>query len=331
MEHHKEDTADTSADGQQPPFARDGRLLLVAADVACLMQPIVNLYFVGQPDAGDRGWVLIDAGLPGLARQIAAAAAARFGPDARPAAILLTHGHFDHIGGLRALAERWDAPIYAHPLELPYLDGRSAYPPPDPTVGGGMARLSPLYPAGPFDFGARLRALPGEGTVPHLPGWRAIDTPGHAPGHVSFFRTADRLLIAGDAFVTTRQESTVAALTKPQGVHGPPAYFTPDWVAARRSVEQLAVLDPSIAATGHGVPMRGERLRHQLPALARDFDRVAVPPRGRYSGHPAVTDARGVVSVPPPAPDPFVGVVAGVAAAGIALLALRRFRSTGPV
>jgi hypothetical protein len=47
---------------------------------------------------------------------------------ARPAAIVMTHGHFDHVGALASLAERWDVPIYAHPLELPYLDGRSSYP-----------------------------------------------------------------------------------------------------------------------------------------------------------------------------------------------------------
>ena len=53
-----------------------------------------------------------------------------------PAAVLLTHGHFDHVGALKELADQWDAPIYAHGLEHPYLDGRSSYPPPDPTVGG---------------------------------------------------------------------------------------------------------------------------------------------------------------------------------------------------
>jgi glyoxylase-like metal-dependent hydrolase (beta-lactamase superfamily II) len=314
--------------GGATQFARDGRFLLVADDVAGLMQPIVNLYFVGPRGAGDRAWVLIDAGLPGTAWQIANAAAERFGPESRPAAIMLTHGHFDHIGGLPRLADEWDAPIYAHALELPYLTGRSPYPPPDPTVGGGMARMSPLYPRGPFDFGARVRALPADGAVPHLPGWRAIHTPGHAPGHVSLFRDADRLILAGDAFVTTRQESAVAALTKPLELHGPPAYFTPDWEAARRSVAALAALAPEVAATGHGLPMRGEVLRRELRALANDFDRLGVPTQGRYVGHPAVTDEHGVVSVPPPAPDPFPAFAAGAAVAGTALFALWRARGS---
>ena len=301
------------------------------ADVAYLMQPIVNVYAVGARGAGDRSWVLVDAGLPGTADQIARAAEEYFGPGSRPAAIVLTHGHFDHRGGLRELAERWDVPVYAHELELPYLTGRSDYPPPDPTVGGGgMARLSFIYPRRPIDLGPRARALPADGTVPHLPGWRAIHTPGHSAGHVALFRDADRLLLAGDAFVTTKQESAVAALTKPQAVHGPPAYFTPDWPTARRSVEALAALRPEIAATGHGLPMRGEWLQQELDTLARDFDQRAVPRRGRYVEQPAVMDRRGLVSVPPPAPDPLPPILAGLglaAVAGGALLALRRCNS----
>ena len=125
----------SNGDGGFRPVAPD------VADVAYLAQPIVNVYAVGTPGAGDRSWVLVDAGLPGTAEQIARAAEEYFGPGARPAAIVLTHGHFDHRGGLRELAERWDVPVYAHELELPYLTGRSDYPPPDPTVGGGgMAR-----------------------------------------------------------------------------------------------------------------------------------------------------------------------------------------------
>jgi glyoxylase-like metal-dependent hydrolase (beta-lactamase superfamily II) len=64
--------------------------------------------------------------VPGTAALIPRAAATRFGPAARPAAIILTHGHFDHAGALDELAERWDAPIYAHELEEPYLTGRAA-------------------------------------------------------------------------------------------------------------------------------------------------------------------------------------------------------------
>ena len=302
----------------------------LTTDLAYMRDRIVNLFFAGEASAGDRGWTLVDAGLYGSAERIARAAADRFGPGARPAAIVLTHGHFDHVGALETLAERWDVPVYAHELELPYLTGRASYPPPDPTVGGGaMAFLSRTYPRGPIDLGSRVRTLPADGAVPGMPGWRWLHTPGHTPGHVSLFRDADRSLIAGDAFVTTKQESALAVLTQRQEVHGPPAYFTPDWDDARESVRQLAALDPVLAATGHGVPMRGDLLRQELDALARDFDRLARPAHGRYVSQPAVADASGVVSVPPPVPDHFARLLTGavvLAAAGMVVGALRRDR-----
>jgi len=269
-------------DPRQDDFRDDGTHE-VTPDLAYQALGIVNLAFYGPAGAGDRQWVLIDAGVMGATGCIAKAAAERFGPDSRPAAIVMTHGHFDHVGALEELAERWDAPVYAHELERPYLDGSAAYPPPDPSVGGGlMALMSRFYPRGPVNVGARLQTLPADGSVPAMPGWRWLHTPGHTPGHVSLWREADRLVVAGDAFITTRQESAYAVLTQEPEMHGPPMYFTPDWISARASVERLAALEPEIAVTGHGRAMRGPQMRAALHTLARDFDRIAVPEHGRY-------------------------------------------------
>jgi len=153
-----------------------------------------------------------------------------------------------------------------------------------------MARMSPLFPRGPFKAGPRLRALPADGTVPHMPGWRWIATPGHSPGHVSFWRESDRTLIAGDAFVTTAQESVYAALTQETEIHGPPMYYTTDWDSARRSVQTLAQLQPELVITGHGRPLHGPLLRSGLDKLARDLDSIAVPREGRYVKSPARAD-----------------------------------------
>ncbi|MGV7034731.1 MBL fold metallo-hydrolase [Methylobacterium symbioticum] len=260
----------------------------VTADLAYRRLAIVNVVFVGAEGAGDRGWVLIDAGIPGTKAAIRSAAEARFGRAARPAAIVLTHGHFDHVGVLEDLAAEWDAPVWAHALERPYLDGSAAYPAPDPSVGGGlMARISPLYPTSPVNVSDRLRILPEDGSVPPLPGWRWIHTPGHTPGHVSLWRNSDGSLIAGDAFVTTAQESAYAVATQAPEIHGPPMYLTVDWPAAADSVRALAALKPERAITGHGRPLGGPDLRRGLDALAQDFERVAVPEKGRYVAQPA--------------------------------------------
>src|SRR5688500_18217192 len=111
---------------------RASSVLQITHDVACLQLSIVNVYFVGTPAA----WVLVDAGQAVSHGSDLQAAAELFGPKSRPSAVVLTHGHFVHVGALPDLAELWDVPIFAHSLELPYLTWRSSYPPPDPTVGG---------------------------------------------------------------------------------------------------------------------------------------------------------------------------------------------------
>jgi glyoxylase-like metal-dependent hydrolase (beta-lactamase superfamily II) len=258
----------------------------IAADVAYKRLGMVNVVYFGAAAVGPQvptPWVLIDAGLPGTSTLIAHAAEEHFGKANLPVAIVLTHGHIDHVGALEDLAQLWDVPIYAHELERPYLDGTKSYPPPDPSVGGGMMSLtSPLFSRGPIDVSRWLRTLPDDGAVPGMPGWRWIHTPGHTPGHVSLFRQSDRTMIVGDAFITTKQESAYAVATQRPELHGPPMYFTPDWASARESVRRLAPLQPELVITGHGRPLEGAEMRQALDTLARDFDEVAVPKHGRY-------------------------------------------------
>ena len=104
---------------EKPMIRREdaGQVNSIAAEVAGLQVVMVNVYFIG-PHGGP--WVLVDAGLGWSADRICRQAEERFGAGRPPAAIVLTHGHFDHVGSLKELAEMWDVPVYAHRLEAPF-------------------------------------------------------------------------------------------------------------------------------------------------------------------------------------------------------------------
>lgn len=269
----------------------------VAPGVWGLKDLFVNVYMIHNPV--DNSWILVDTGLKSSASKIRRMAEHLFWPDTAPSAILLTHAHFDHIGSVNTLAEEWEIPVYAHHMEKPYLTGISSYPPADPSVGGGLlSAIAWAYPNGPIDIKNRLRILPPDGSVPGLPDWKYIHTPGHAPGHISLYRQRDGVLIAGDAFVTTKQESVLSVLLQTREISGPPKYFTYNWTSAARSVRLLAGLDPRVIATGHGRPMYGEEMRRSLHNLADHFEELAVPSHGIYVGDPALVNEQGVQYLP---------------------------------
>jgi glyoxylase-like metal-dependent hydrolase (beta-lactamase superfamily II) len=171
-----------------------------------------------------------------------------------------------------------------------------------------------VYPKGPIDVQEYLRELPEDGTVPHLPEWRWIHTPGHTPGHISLFRERDGVLVAGDAIVTTKQESVFSVMTQKKVVCGPPKYFTPDWGASARSVRELASLEPNVITTGHGHAMYGDEARKGLHKLARDFWMLGMPQKGRYVTEPALFNDQGPTYVPAARPNYMLIQVAAAAA-----------------
>lgn len=284
-------------DNQAKP---DSKYFEVAPGVWGMKDIFVNFYTLSNPD--DNTWVLVDAGLKTSAYKIKKMASAIFGEDAKPSCIILTHAHFDHVGALEQLEQEWNVPVYAHYLELPYLTGKSSYPPPDPTVGGGiMPLMSVVFPTGPINLWSRISVLSEDGSVPGLPEWKFLHTPGHAPGHISLYRESDGVLIAGDAFVTTNQQSALSIMFQTKKLTGPPKYFTYDWQLARQSVKELMKLEPETVATGHGKPMQGSAMRKALHSLYSNFDEEAVPMGGRYVKEPAVADATGFIYIPPAA------------------------------
>ena len=237
----------------------------IAGGVAVVPTLIANAYLVG--DAGS--WVLVDACTPGNESRIQRAAERRFGRGSRPRAILLTHGHFDHAGSAGPLADAWGVPIYAHSLEVPYLTGQSHYPPFDLSSPGFFTRIARFFPTSTVNLGTRVGALEPKQAIPGLAGWEIIETPGHTPGHVTFFRRKDGVLLAGDAVTTMNLDSFWDTVARRKQVCRPPVPATSNWKNARRSVELLAGLRPWLIAAGHGVPMRDAA--DELSRLAENF------------------------------------------------------------
>lgn len=287
-----------------------------AADVQRVATGIVNSYLVGTAAR----WILVDTGITGFARVIRRAAVARFGAGARPDAIILTHAHFDHAGNADALALEWQVPVYAHPLEMPYLTGRSKYPPQDPTVGGAIALMSRAFPHRGRTLRANLMPLRSD-IVPAAPEWRWIHTPGHTAGHVSLFRDSDGTLLSGDAFVTMNLDSWVEQVRRTPEPCSPPAPLTTDWDAARRSVQTLASLRPYAVGSGHGLPIAGDGVADEVDWFARTF---SPPEHGRYVAAPARTGPEGVEYLPPPVHDPFPRRATGAALVVIGAMGLAR-------
>ena len=237
---------------------------------------IVNVVMIGDPSGDD--WVLMDTGIPNSADSLMEIVSERFPRNNRPSAIILTHGHFDHVGGMEELIEEWKVPVFAHPGEFVYLSGQQTYPRPNiPRGRKSMTRMSNIFPDNTVNISSALLPLPQAGNIPGMPGWKWIHTPGHSPGHVSLFRESDKVLLAGDAFVTVRTDAFYKVITEKAEINGPPPYFTTDWEAANDSVKKLAALKPDITVTGHGPAMEGEELRIGLEELVNEFNEIAVP------------------------------------------------------
>ena len=204
---------------------QDKTLREIAPGVTVIPTLIANAYLVGD----GASWVLVDACTPGNESRIQRAAEHRFGPGGRPCAILLTHGHFDHAGSARPLAAAWGVRVYAHSRELPYLTGQANYPPFDLSSPGFFTRIARFFPNHTVNLETHVGVLEAKQAVPGLPNWEIIETPGHTPGHVAFFRCSDAVLLAGDAVTTMNLDSFLDTVIRRKQLCRPSLPATTDW------------------------------------------------------------------------------------------------------
>ena len=156
----------------------------------------------------------------------------------------LTHGHGDHQGSSAQICRTLSIPLACPSREADAIETRDigSLLPKNP-----VAQLIARNMAGPAVPVAR-RLTEGD----EIGGFRVIDVPGHSPGHVAYWREADRTLILGDVL------TNVNIFTMTPGLHQPPRVFTVDRAQNRRSVKRLLELglEPALVCFGHGAPLR---------------------------------------------------------------------------
>ena len=190
----------------------------------------INVYLVGD--------VLIDAATRQAEQRIMRQIAGR-----TVAAHALTHVHPDHQGSSHSICEQLGIPLWCGQADVPAME----------VPGSVIARAAPRivkslqerFWVGPPHPVARALSEGDE-----VAGFTVLETPGHTPGHLSFWRERDRVLIAGDVLVNM---NPITGIT---GLHEPLAFATPDPVRNRASARRLAELRPALTCFGHGPPLR---------------------------------------------------------------------------
>ena len=144
------------------------------------------------------------------------------GKGLEPAAILLTHAHFDHIGAIPGLLEKFPAlPVFVHEKDMPMF-------------GHPLNQLPPEYPS----F-AKPRNLAALDKLEDPDGLEILETPGHTPGGVCYYFPKDKLLLSGDTLFA----GSVGRTDLPGG----------DMATLTDSLQKLTALpDDTLVIPGHG-------------------------------------------------------------------------------
>lgn len=218
----------------------------------------MNCYLVREND----GFTLIDTTMLGSAKDILEAAAKLGAPIVR---IALTHAHGDHVGHLDALHTALPhAEVFISAREVRFLAGdRSLDASEQHDKLRGSWKICTTRPTRTISAGDRVGSL------------EVVESPGHTPGHQSFFDPRDGTLIAGDA-LQTQAGIAVAGVVRP--LFPFPAMGTWDKSVALESAIRLRALQPTRLAVGHGPVL--EQPKEELDrAIAEAMSKRGTPAR----------------------------------------------------
>jgi glyoxylase-like metal-dependent hydrolase (beta-lactamase superfamily II) len=190
----------------------------------------VNMYLIGD--------VLVDSGVSWTAAKLRRALEGR-----SVAGHAITHAHFDHQGASHFIAEALGIPVWCGEGDREALESG------DPATvllkPRGEARRFARALAGPAHPVSRTLREGDE-----VGGFTVIESPGHTPGHIAFWRSDDRVLVLGDVLFNRNP------VTLRRGLAEPFAIFTWDPAVNRASARKLAALGPELICFGHGAPLR---------------------------------------------------------------------------
>ncbi len=171
----------------------------------------------------------------------------------------VTHAHLDHQGGSHAVCERFAVPLMCGEGDRVALEtGDLAQV--LPSRDSWIARRSQRF-GGPGHPVARTLREGDE-----VGGFVVIETPGHTPGHLAFWRERDRVLVLGDVLFHRNPATLRRGLTEPF------RFATFDPALNRRSARKLAVLEPSVVCFGHGEPLRDSERFAAFVATLEDHE-----------------------------------------------------------
>jgi glyoxylase-like metal-dependent hydrolase (beta-lactamase superfamily II) len=203
----------------------------------------VDLGFVNAFFISDDAVTLIDTGLKGRADRIAKAVQ-DVGRDPKAIAnIALTHHHADHRGGLTKLRAP-GTKVFAHPLDAQIVRGDRK--PPPPNAAGVRKVLFGIFGSLAQPPTSTVEVEVNDGDEVPASGLRAVHTPGHTMGHISYLHPDKRVLFVGDAARNVKDLANT------------PKTFAESMDEARKTIAKIAALDFDTAVFGHGGVLRGK-------------------------------------------------------------------------